>query len=87
MILPDKLYDALKWCVIVAIPIITTFYVTLDSIFGWGYGDVVAKVSSATCAMIGGLLGISSVTYYQKTPLEMPENETVVDNHIDDREG
>lgn len=87
MILPDKWYDALKWCVMEAIPVITTFYVTLDSIFMWGYGDIVAKVSAATCAMIGGLLGISSAIYYKKTPLVMPDDETVVDSNSDVGEG
>lgn len=65
MKLPDKIYDTLKWVVIIAIPYCTTFYVTLDTIFSWGYGDTVAKVSTAVCALLGGLLGISSATYYK----------------------
>ena len=56
-------------------------------IFMWGYGDIVAKVSAATCAMIGGLLGISSAIYYKKTPLVMPDDETVVDSNSDVGEG
>ena len=65
MTLPNKVYDALKWIVIIAIPACTTFYVTLDSIFGWGLGDTVAKVSSAVCTLLGALLGISSAQYYK----------------------
>lgn len=81
MIIPNNVYDALKWCVMVAIPTITTFYVTLDSIFGWGYGDTVAKVSVAICTLLGGLLGISSAQYYKATgSIPMPENEEEVDN-------
>ena len=65
MTLSNKVYDTLKWVVIIAIPACTTFYVTLDTIFSWGYGDTVAKVSSAVCTLIGALLGISSSQYYK----------------------
>jgi O-antigen/teichoic acid export membrane protein len=59
----NKLYDALKYLVLIVIPALTTLYVTLDSIFGWGFGDVVAKVSAAVCVCIGGLIGISTAQY------------------------
>ena len=81
MIIPNNIYDILKWCVLVAIPTCTTFYVTLDSIFMWGYGDTVAKVSVAVCTLLGGLLGISSAQYYKASgSIPMPEDEEVVDN-------
>ena len=80
MTLSNKVYDILKALVTVAIPACTTFYVTLDSIFGWGYGDTVAKVSAAVCTLLGSLMGISSVNYYRRTSLPMPEEETEVDN-------
>jgi len=63
--LSNKMYDTLKSLDLVWLPALTTFYVTLDSIFGWGYGDIVAKVSAALCTLIGSLLGLSSSTYYR----------------------
>ena len=63
--LSNKMYDRLKSLDLVWLPALTTFYVTLDSIFGWGYGDIVAKVSAALCTLIGSLLGLSSSTYYR----------------------
>lgn len=63
MVLPDNVYTILKWLVIVAIPAITTAFVGLDSVFGWGYGDVVAKVSAILCTLLGTLLGISTAQY------------------------
>ncbi len=63
--LSNKTYDILKALDLVWIPALTTFYVTIDSIFGWGFGDVVAKVSAAVCTLIGSLLGLSSSTYYR----------------------
>lgn len=61
----NRTYDILKRCTMIWIPAFTTFYVTLDSIFGWGLGDIVAKVSAAVCTLLGTLLGISSVKYYK----------------------
>ena len=63
MRLPNKVYDVLKWVVLVVIPACTTAYVGLDSVFGWGYGDVVAKVSAIVCALIGSIIGISTAEY------------------------
>lgn len=63
MKLPNKVYDVLKWIVLVCIPAFTTAYVGLDALFGWGYGDVVAKVSAIVCALIGSLVGISTAEY------------------------
>ena len=63
--LSNKVYDTLKSLDLVWLPALTTFYVTLDSIFGWGFGDIVAKVSAALCTLIGSLLGLSSSTYYR----------------------
>ena len=72
MILPNKVYDILKWVVIVMIPACTVAYVGFDSLFGWGYGDIVAKASSIVCTMIGTLLGISTAQY-NKLPMEEDE--------------
>jgi len=63
MKLNDKTYDVLKWIVMILIPAATTLYVTLDSIFGWGFGEIVAKVSAAVCTFLGVILGISTAQY------------------------
>lgn len=83
MKLSDNVYDILKSMCLIWIPACTTFFVTLDSIFGWGYGDVVAKVSAALCTLIGSLIGLSSATYYKNlnTSVEIPEWEEEVDNN------
>ena len=44
--LPNKVYDVLKWLVVICIPACTTAFVGLDKIFGWGYGEIVAQVSA-----------------------------------------
>jgi len=68
MMLPDKVYDALKWIVMIAIPALTTAYVGLSTIWGWPYADEVAKTSAVVCALLGALLGISTAQYNKQEP-------------------
>lgn len=87
MILPDKWFDALKWLDMIVLPALATAYAALSAVWGFPYADEIPKTIMILCTLLGAFLGISNVNYYQKTPLGMPENETEVDNHIDDREG
>lgn len=64
----NKLYDWLKWTVVICIPALTTAYVGLDSLFGWGYGEIVAKCSAILCTLLGTLLGISTAQYNRQNP-------------------
>ena len=61
--LNNKIYDILKWCVMIAIPALTTAYVGLIAIWHWPYADEVAKTSSVICVLLGSLLGISTAQY------------------------
>lgn len=70
MKLPDKLYNVLKWVVLICIPSFTTAYVGFDSLFNWGYGDIVAKASAIICTLIGALIGISTAEYNKNKPPE-----------------
>lgn len=75
MRIPSKIFDVLKWIVMVAIPACTTAFVGLDSVFGWGCGEIVAKVSAIVCTLLGTLLGLSSITYYKNGRIEPPDEE------------
>lgn len=59
----NKLYDVLKWLVLIVIPALTTFYAVLDNIFGWGYAETVTTISAAACTCIGAIIGISTAQY------------------------
>jgi len=63
MKLPSKVYDVLKWLVLIVIPALTTFYAVLDKVFGWGYSDIVTTISAAACACLGAIIGISTAEY------------------------
>lgn len=74
-IFSNKVFDALKWIVMVMIPACTTAFVGLDGVFGWGYGEIVAKVSAIVCTLLGSLLGISSIQFYKDGKIEPPDEE------------
>ena len=63
MRIPSKSYDVLKWIVCICIPALTTAFVGLDKIFGWGYAEEVAQISAIVCTLLGSLLGISTAQY------------------------
>lgn len=71
MMLSNKMYDILKWCVMIAIPALTTAYVGLSGIWGWPYATEVAKTSAVICTLLGALLGISTAQYNKQEP---PDN-------------
>lgn len=68
MILPDRIYDILKWCVMILFPALTTAYVGLSAIWHWPYPEEVAKTSAIICTLLGALLGISTAQYHKDQP-------------------
>ena len=61
--LDDKVYDWLKWAVMVLIPAATTLFVGLAAIWGFPFAEEIAKTSAVVCAFLGALLGISNLQY------------------------
>lgn len=59
----DKLYDVLKWVVMIVLPALSTAYVGLAAIWAWPMADEVAKTCSVICVLLGALLGISTAEY------------------------
>ena len=68
MILPDRIYDLMKWLTLVVIPALTTAYVGLSGVWGWPYAEEVAKTSAVVCTLLGALLGISTAQYNKQEP-------------------
>mgnify|MGYP002521997880 CR=1 FL=1 len=67
MKLPDRVYDILKWVVMICIPALTTAYVGLAAVWGWPYPEAVAKTSAIACTLLGALLGISTAPYNKES--------------------
>ena len=66
--IPNSLYDTLKWIVMIVIPALTTAYVGLSGIWGWPYAEEVAKTSAVVCTLLGTLLSISTAQYNKQEP-------------------
>ena len=73
MIIPDKVYDLLKWVTMIVIPALATAYVGLAAVWGWPYAEEIAKTAAVVCTLLGALLGISTAQYNKTLPME--ENE------------
>lgn len=71
MILPDRVYDVLKWITMILLPALATAYVGLAAIWHFPYADEVAKTTAVICTLLGALLGISTAQYNKKEP---PDN-------------
>lgn len=64
--LPNSVYDVLKWLCMVAIPALTVAYVGLANVWGFPYPQQIAETSAIVCTLIGALLGVSTAQYNAK---------------------
>lgn len=61
--LNNKLYDILKWLVMIVLPAIATLYGTLAHVWGFPDSDKVLTTLTAISVCLGTILGISTVKY------------------------
>ena len=62
--IPNRIFDILKWISIVALPALSTFIVVLGKIWNWGdIAPMVAQTITAVAVLLGALLGISTIQY------------------------
>lgn len=65
MMLPNKVYDVLKWIALIALDALGLLYKTLAAIWDWPFGDEVLATCTALSLCLGTLLGISTARYNQ----------------------
>lgn len=61
-IIPDKVYNILKWVGLVAIPAIATFVGTVGQAVDWNQTTLAVTVITALGTLVGALLGVTTVT-------------------------
>lgn len=66
-LLPDWLYDAIKFFVTVVLPAASVLYVGLAAIWGWPLADEISRTEAVVYTFLCALMGISS---YTATPEE-----------------
>lgn len=63
MKIPDKIYDVLKWVVIIVMPAVATLYAALSAVWGWPYSEEVVTSITAVDTFLGAVLCISAANY------------------------
>ena len=67
LVIPDKVYDILKWIVMIVLPACGTLYSALSGIWGFPYGEQIVGTISAITAFLGIILGVTTVAYKKQT--------------------
>jgi len=62
-ILPDKVYDILKWVAIIALPAFSVFYAKIGAVWGFLYTEQICETLDACGLLLGALLCISTIQY------------------------
>lgn len=63
MKLSNKMYDVLKWVVIIVLPAIAALYSGLAGIWSWPYAEEVVSTISCITVFLGAVLGFSTLQY------------------------
>ncbi len=66
----NKVYDVLKWIVVLVLPATATLYSVLSGIWGLPYGEQIPQTITAIDAFLGAVLMISSAQYKKQQPVE-----------------
>ena len=66
MIIPDKIYNVLKWLCLIFAPALITLISTLFALYHIEGAEIVCGTIAAIATFIGALIGISSVAYNKK---------------------
>lgn len=61
-LLPDGVYDAIKWFVTVIMPAVSVLYVALAGVWGWPYANEVSASIAAVYTFLCAAMGISTLT-------------------------
>ncbi len=60
--LPDGIYDTIKYIVTIILPAVSVLYVGLAGIWGWPYADEVSRTIAVVYTFLCAVMGISSLT-------------------------
>lgn len=62
----NKMYDVLKWIVMIVLPACATLYAALSGIWGLPFAEQIPATITAVDTFLGVVLMISSVQYKKK---------------------
>ena len=64
--LPNKLYDVLKWVAIIALPALAVFVTTVFPVWNIPLAEPISTTIMAVDVLLGALLGVSTAKYNSK---------------------
>ena len=65
-ILPDKIYNALKWTLLVFVPALIVLIIGLGKLYGFDTELIVGTIS-LIATFVGSLIGLSNFNYLSKS--------------------
>lgn len=81
MLIPDKIYNILKWICLILLPALAFGYGQLSDIWGLPMAEQIPKTINLIATIIGILIGVSTYSYKQdndiivKKKVEVKEHE------------
>lgn len=60
-LLPDRVYDALKWLALIALPAIAVFAQAVGRAWGLPHVDQIVETLDALGVLVGALIGVSEI--------------------------
>lgn len=63
LLLTNRVYDVLKWVVMIGLPAVSVLVATLGQIWGWVGVDKIVLTINAVTVFLGALIGVSTATY------------------------
>lgn len=61
-IIPDKVYDAIKYIVTIILPALSVLYVGLAGIWGFPFADEVSRTIAVVYTFLCAVMGFSTLT-------------------------
>lgn len=68
MKLPNKVYDVLKWLVVIVLPAVSTLYTALSKIWDLPFAAQIPATIMAVCTFLGAVLCVSTAEYNKGDP-------------------
>ena len=65
-LLPDRVYDSIKFFVTVVMPAASVLYVGLAAIWGWPFADQISRTEAVVYTFLCALMGISTYSATQE---------------------
>lgn len=70
-LLPDKVYEVLKWLALIVIPAVGEAYARLANVWNLPYGQQVNETALIITFVLGALIGISTVQYNKQVSADI----------------